>query len=82
MTIDMRISEIAGYRLTYRLEEIPLHRGASYAIAVRIESDDRAEDAVVHDVCRNRAEAETLFHAIVKGLVTPCTLMDVLEDLL
>ena len=82
MTIEMRTSEIAGYRLTYRLEEIPLRRGVSYAIAVRIDTDNGTEDAAVHDVSRNRAEAKALFHVIVKGLVTPCTLADVLEDLL
>ena len=31
---------------------------------------------------KSRAEAKALFHVIVKGLVTPCTLADVLEDLL
>ncbi len=82
MTAASRTSSIAGYRLTYRLERIKLRRGASYTIVVRIESPNGAEEAAVHDVCRNRREAERLFAAVAEGFVTPCTLADVLEDLL
>ncbi|MBQ3708423.1 MAG: hypothetical protein II889_11025 [Clostridia bacterium] len=82
MTIAIRDAAAGGYHLTYRLEEIPLRRGKSYDIAVRIESVDGAQTSTVHDVSRNRAAAQRLFQAVADGLVTPCTLADVLEDLL
>ena len=82
MTIAIRDAAAAGYRLSYRLEEILLRRGKSYDIAVRIESEEGAEAKTIHDVSRDRTEAERLFRAVADGLVTPCTLRDVLEDLL
>ena len=41
-----------------------------------------AEEAFVYDVTRLRKRALSLFRVISEGLVTPCTLTDVLEDLL
>ena len=82
MLIDTRSAVTHGYRLTYRLIGIPCRRGISYSLSVKIESEDGADEAAVHDIARSRADADRLFHAVADGLVTPCTLADVLEDLL
>ncbi len=56
----------------------------SYAIAAAIFSEDAGEtDAVlIEDITSCRHTAQALFRQIKEGAVTPCTLADVLEDLL
>ena len=69
--------------LTTVLMKIHCNDHSHYAIGVLASSEDQATDfRMVHDVTRDPEEAEFLFGAIVKGQVTPCTLIDVLSDLL
>ena len=69
--------------LTTVLMKIHCNDHSHYAIGVLASSEDQATDfRIVHDVTRDPEEAEFLFDAIVKGQVTPCTLIDVLSDLL
>ena len=37
---------------------------------------------MIHDISRNNKDAMALFNAIADGYVTPCTLGDVLEDMI
>ena len=68
--------------LTTVLMKIHCNDHSHYAIGVLASSEDQATDfRMVHDVTRDPEEAEFLFGAIVKGQVTPCTLSDVLSDL-
>ena len=69
--------------LTTVLMKIHCNDHSHYAIGVLASSEDQATDfRLVHDVTRDPEVAEFLFGAIVKGQVTPCTLIDVLSDLL
>ena len=69
--------------LTTVLMKIHCNDHSHYAIGVLASSEDQATDfRLVHDVTRDPDVAEFLFSAIVKGQVTPCTLIDVLSDLL
>ena len=69
--------------LTTVLMKIHCNDHSHYAIGVLASSEDQPTDfRMVHDVTRNPEVAEFLFGAIVKGQVTPCTLGDILSDLL
>ena len=69
--------------LTTVLMKIHCNDHSHYAIGVLASSEDQATNfRMVHDVTRDPEVAEFLFGAIVKGQVTPCTLIDVLSDLL
>ena len=69
--------------LTTVLMKIHCNDHSHYAIGVLASSEDQATDfRMVHDVTRDPEVAEFLFGAIVKGQVTPCTLIDLLSDLL
>lgn len=69
--------------LTTVLMKIHCNDHSHYAIGVLASCEDQPTDfRMVHDVTRNPEVAEFLFGAIVKGQVTPCTLIDVLSDLL
>ena len=37
---------------------------------------------MIHDITGNARKAERIFHTIARGAVTPCTLADVLEDMI
>jgi hypothetical protein len=56
---------------------------ACFSIAVSLFRDGKAEDMrLVEDFTRDQKTAHALFDRITDGTVTPCTLCDVLEDLL
>ena len=67
--------------LTTVLMKIHCNDHSHYAIGVLACSGDQPTDFRMHDVTRDPEVAEFLFGAIVKGQVTPCTLIDVLSDL-
>ena len=76
-------TEVEGYRLTYALFQRELSRGGrSYSIGVSIVGGRVPDRALARDVARTRSAALALFAKIADGLVTPCTLFDVLEDML
>ncbi len=55
-----------------------------FSIAVTAFTDDPAknESRLIENITADTKKATELFHLIVEGTVTPCTLTDVLEDLL
>ena len=53
-----------------------------YSLSVTIQSLRETENAFACDVTRSRSRALSLFETISRGLVTPCTLYDILEDML
>ena len=73
-----------GFHLAYALyrRKLSVRGEHAYSIAVRISSPGYADSAFACDVTRSRTRAVRLFDAVTRGLVTPCTLFDVLEDLL
>lgn len=75
---------IYGMRLDYILSEteLPEEDRKSYSISIRKQTPSLREEAFAPDVSSIRNYAVGLFDKIVTGIVTPCTLMDILEDLL
>ncbi len=57
---------------------------SSFSIAVTLFDGNSANNdaRMIEDVTADTDEAEKLFRLITEGAVTPCTLSDVLEDLL
>ncbi len=66
--------------LTYRL----IFDGDSFGISVKLfdESRGTTEERTVRDVVVDPFAAKQIFNMIADGLVTPTTLVEVLEDLL
>ena len=79
-----RTADLENLHLEYRLYETGflIDRRHAYSIAVTAVSSDDCDQLCVCDVTRIKRRALSLFRLIADGLVTPCTLTDVLEDLL
>ncbi len=75
---------IYGMRLDYILHETEIteEERKSYSISVQKQTPSSREEAFAPDVSSIRSFAVGLFDRIVAGTVTPCTLTDILEDLL
>lgn len=70
-------------RTTYILLEDLLPNGERcYSITVQLEGTLGIERCTVQDITGNRQLALQLFWKICRGTVTPCTLTEVLSDLL
>ncbi len=69
--------------LTTVLMKIHCPDHCHYTIGVLAnEANHSADFHMIHDITRNADEAECIFSAIVTGHVTPCTLGDVISDLI
>jgi len=75
---------IYGMRLDYILHEteIPTEKRKSYSISVHKQTSSAVEEACAADISSIRSVAVDLFDLIAAGTVTPCTLLDIVEDLL
>lgn len=75
---------ISGMHLHYFLHETDLQsqNRKSYSIQIRKESFHDREEAWAYDITSLHSRAVEIFRLIVGGTVTPCTLTDILEDLL
>ena len=74
--------------LLYHLTEDPLppnqfSHTAKYSLNItKVDcGGTRNEECHLPDITRNHAEAEQIFDIISKGMVTPCTVHDVISDL-
>ncbi|MCI8472398.1 MAG: hypothetical protein HFE65_04775 [Clostridiales bacterium] len=74
--------------LLYHLTEDPLppnqfSHTAKYSLNItKVDcGGTRKEECHLPDITRNHAEAEQIFDIISKGMVTPCTVHDVISDL-
>ena len=45
-------------------------------------TDPQNDICIVHDITGEKEKAADIFHRLVSGTVTPCTLEDILSDLL
>jgi hypothetical protein len=70
------------HRLTAHIDS--LLNMESYCVSASLieQSGEVSEHAVAKDVCVDKERALTLFCAISHGEVTPCTLFDVLSDMI
>lgn len=70
------------HRLTCHRDVILGREQYCVSAAVIELSGEVCESAVAHDVCADEGSAIALFSAVSHGDVTPCTLFDVLSDLI
>ena len=82
--IAVRVKHMDGVRITYTLfGSAELIDGMRiYSIRLETRSKYGAEDASAYDISRNRGNAMKLLETLADGIVTSCTLYDVLEELL
>lgn len=78
---------MADIILIYRLTEQPLppnrfrHEGIYTLTVTKISGGGKDREVCnLPDVTRSRREAEHIFDLISRGLVTPCTLEEIIED--
>ena len=65
------------------IEEVPAPGRVAYAILSRIQyCDGNRSECLVRDITSDKTLAEEFYYKIISGTVTPCTLTDVLSDLL
>jgi len=77
-------AEREGYTMTYVLTETTAQGdfGSFFSITVSIRKNGYFDTASAYDITRIRNKALDLFHLLMENAVTPCTLTDVLTDLL
>ena len=69
-----------GVSVSYVLTKETLHDRASYSISAEIPSLN--EYATAKDITSDSATADTIFEAVSDGIVTPCCLCEIVEDLI
>lgn len=69
-----------GLKLQYSLYEAHLASEDRLSYSIVVSSDD--DSACADDITSLRETAVHIFEAVSNGEVTPCTLFDVLEDIL
>ena len=81
-TIETCTAEVENIRLTYTLFTSPAEYDGRkcYSLTVTAETNDEITSSTAHDITRRRKDAIHYFRLITRGLVTPCTLFDILED--
>ena len=83
-TVETYTIEAENIRLTYTLftSTADYDGRKCYSLTVTAETDDEITSSTAHDITRRRKGAIRYFRMITRGLVTPCTLFDVLENIL
>lgn len=84
LRIKEKSIEIEEMKLTYTLFR-SLRKSSGrfvYSLSVQLSSNGKSESSFVYDITRTRSRADELFTIICEGTVTPCTLSDILEDIL
>jgi len=82
--LTVRENNMSGVYVTYTLFESVFQIDNQHIYSIRLEtrSEHGTETVSACDICRNRTEAVRLFDLLTDGMVTSCTLYDILEDLL
>ncbi len=82
--LSVRERSEGNVNVTYMLFESPFQIDGRhiYSIAVETHSDCGDDTVSVCDVSRNKEEAMKLLDILVNGMVTSCTLYEILEDIL
>jgi len=83
-SIKEHTTEIDNFILQYVLYANPLSSEQRYAYSIFASCTyhEESESAYAYDITSLRETADHIFDLICRGLVTPCTLFDVLENLL
>lgn len=71
-----------GKTTTILWEDTMPNGSRQYSIAVHLQNDHVQEERTVRDVTTNKQFAMQLFWQICRGTVTPCSLAEVLSELI
>ena len=84
IVLDIRTTHLDGRALLHSLAGSSDGMRTFYSLvsALYPTSDPREEVCIVHDVTGDREQALRLFRLLAEGEVTPCTLEDILSDML
>ncbi len=76
--------EAEGYSLTYTLWKFRGEGafGTVFSVTVSAIKGTYSDEKNAYDITRNKRRAGKIFDLLVRNTVTPCTLIDVLEDIL
>lgn len=82
--LAVRTSSLASRSLVHVLMESCSENRIYYSIVSALFpcSDPQEDICIVHDITGEKEKAAGLFHLLADNTVTPCTLEDVLSDLL
>ena len=70
------------YQLTYQLFETVIDAESFYSITVSIENRYSYQEKTAHDITRIRNKAAYIFDLFVRNSVTPCTVFEILSEIL
>lgn len=84
IVIDLHSTPLDNRSLIYALTESNDGSRIFYSITAALSpcTDPRTDICIVHDITGERETAAGLFRLLAKEAVTPCTLEDILSDLL
>lgn len=79
-----KTTEREGYAITYRLSETAGEGRCNsiFSVTITIRKDGYFDEKTAFDITRIRQKALWIFDTLQKHDVTPCTLTEVLEELL
>ena len=81
--LQMQVRKVEQWTLTSVLSETTSAKHKYYSITVAVGQNTEAEDiCTISDITGDTAEAERIFRIIADGCVMPCTLEDVISDIL
>ena len=82
--IKHREKTIKGLHLKYSLlkTENIISRHSIYSVRIDATQNGVSEYKLAFDISRNLIIATNIFNILVRNTVTPCTLFDILEDIL
>lgn len=80
----LRTVERNGYTISYRLLETAnaAERSSVFSVTVSIQKGNYHDERTAFDIARERRTALRLFDILQRNAVTPCTLVEILEELL
>ena len=83
-TVREQLIAVEGFRLTYTLyrSKFKIDGRRIFSVKITLADEVGAYDAFACDITRNRSRAFQIYNLLCKGTVTPCTLNDILEDIL
>ena len=82
--IKKEIRETDGFLICYSLTEREGKGefGSIYSVTVSVKKGLYSDEKTAYDITRELGRAEELFQLLVRNTVMPCTLLEILEDIL
>ena len=82
--LAVRENGMSGVSVTYTLFESDFQIDSRFIYSIRLvtRSEQGTDTVSARDICRERSEAIRLLDLLADGMVTACTLFDILDDIL